>query len=365
MAIFLWGLLILGLLAVTVVAWIYLITRMNHFSFIQKLTKGNRKKSRILGVLVLLLTNLALYLTMGFMNMLVAMIHLLIIWLATDCISRIFKKQPPFYAAGIAALCITIVYLSFGWFQAHHVYRTPYTVSTGKNTTPLKIVMFSDSHVGATFHWQTFSKHIERINQENPDVVIIAGDFVDDETTKEDMEKSCQALGQLKTTYGVFLAFGNHDKGYYAKEHRGYDLNELITDLSAAGVTILQDDVVPLPGNLALIGRKDKSFPEREPIKQLVSGIPETTYTIVIDHQPNDYTAEAEAGAGLVLSGHTHGGQMFPIIHVGEWIGANDRTYGHERRNTTDFIVSSGISDWELKFKTGCKSEYVVIELEP
>ena len=65
-----------------------------------------------------------------------------------------------------------------------------------------------------------------------------------------------------------------------------------------------------------------------------------------------------------MVSGHTHGGQFFPVTYVGEWIGANDRTYGHEKRNGTDFIVTSGISCWELPFKTGTKSEYVIIDVK-
>ena len=83
-----------------------------------------------------------------------------------------------------------------------------------------------------------------------------------------------------------------------------------------------------------------------------------------MDHQPTDYANEAAAGVDLVLSGHTHGGQLFPVNHVGDWFGINDRTYGYERRNNTDFIVTSGISCWEIKFKTGTKSEFVIIDLE-
>ena len=72
---------------------------------------------------------------------------------------------------------------------------------------------------------------------------------------------------------------------------------------------------------------------------------------------------EAASAADLVVSGHTHGGQLFPATYVGEWFGINDRTYGHENRNGTDFIVTSGISDWEIQFKTGTKSEYVMIDV--
>ena len=59
------------------------------------------------------------------------------------------------------------------------------------------------------------------------------------------------------------------------------------------------------------------------------------------------------------------GGQLIPITKVGEWIGANDATYGYERRGDTDFIVTSGISAWSILFKTGCKSEYVRIRIMP
>ena len=97
----------------------------------------------------------------------------------------------------------------------------------------------------------------------------------------------------------------------------------------------------------------------------LTEGLDPSRYMIVIDHQPNDYDAEAAAGADLVLSGHTHGGQLIPITKVGEWIGANDATYGYERRGDTDFIVTSGISAWSILFKTGCKSEYVIIDILP
>ena len=65
----------------------------------------------------------------------------------------------------------------------------------------------------------------------------------------------------------------------------------------------------------------------------------------------------------LVLSGHTHGGQLIPINRVGELLGANDRTYGRETREGTEFIVTSGISDWALGFKTGTKSEIVMISI--
>ena len=98
-------------------------------------------------------------------------------------------------------------------------------------------------------------------------------------------------------------------------------------------------------------------------MEELVSGLDSDKYTIVLDHQPHDYSAQTAAGVDLVLSGHTHGGQLFPVNYMGEWTKENEKTYGLATRQNTNFIVTSGISDWAIKFKTGCKSEYVVIDV--
>ena len=68
----------------------------------------------------------------------------------------------------------------------------------------------------------------------------------------------------------------------------------------------------------------------------------------------------------LVLSGHTHGGQLFPLMTIENLtkMTPDDHVYGYEQRENTNFIVTSGISDWAIKFKTGCKSEYLMIDIE-
>ena len=128
-------------------------------------------------------------------------------------------------------------------------------------------------------------------------------------------------------------------------------------------MVILEDDVVKLNNGYTIIGRADLSEPSRKQIKELMSMTDENDYVIDMNHQPNDYDKEEAAGVDLVLSGHTHGGQFFPIQNAGVWMKANDKTYGYEKRSNTSFIVSSGISDWALNFKTGCKSEIVVIDI--
>ena len=87
-------------------------------------------------------------------------------------------------------------------------------------------------------------------------------------------------------------------------------------------------------------------------------------YVIVLDHQPNDYDAEAASEMDLVLSGHTHGGHIFPAGLIGKLSGANDRNYGTETRGSTAFVVTSGISGWGIPYKTFTISEFVIIDIE-
>ncbi len=202
---------------------------------------------------------------------------------------------------------------------------------------------------------------------ENPDIVVITGDYVDDDTSREDMEAACAALGTLETTYGAYYVFGNHDKGYYGPKYRGYSGDDLIAELEKNHVTVLQDETVPIGDGFSLIGRQDRSEGQqggRASMEELMENVSPGSYSIVLDHQPHDYDAQAAAGADLVLSGHTHGGQLFPFNHMGEWLGIDDKSYGLEQRGDTNFIVTSGISNWAIQFKTGCKAEYAVIDIK-
>lgn len=324
-----------------------------------------------LGLIPAACLSLGLFWAMGYVNALVCVLNLEIIWLLVKLAARILRRRPGRPAVcALVALLLTGIYLSAGWVLAHRVTQTRYEIAGTGASAPLRIALFTDSHVGTTFDGAELSRYVAEIQAQNPDLVVIAGDFVDDSTSRQDMLAACAALKQLQAPYGVYFSFGNHDKGYYDNALRGYTGDDLIQELEKNGVTVLQDEYVPLGEDFYLVGRQDLSEnltdTPRATMGELMAQLPESDrYTIVLDHQPADFDAEAQAGAGLVLCGHTHGGQMIPINYLGQWLGVNDLRYGHERRQNTDFIVSSGISDWELLFKTGCHSEYVLIDLLP
>ncbi len=377
------GLVMIGTLA----GLIYLIFRLHKFQAIKRLTKGQKKRKWIVSILFVLV--FMAFCRINMVNTMIIVLHLMIFWLIADLIAMIWRRlhhenggsktvedaglheeandernnRP--YWLGMGVIAFTVIYLGAGWFLAHHVFVTNYTFSTNKDLgqEKLRIILFADSHIGATFDGEGFARHMKSIEEQSPDIVLIAGDFVDDNTNKADMVRSCQALGELKTTYGVFYAGGNHDRGYF--QGRNFSYEEMLGELEKNKVHILRDEAELVGGSFYVVGRKDKNDMDRMSLEDLIkeNKLDLNKYTVVMDHQPNDYAAEAETGVDLVVSGHTHGGQLLPVTKVGEWIGANDRTYGTETRDKTTFVVTSGISSWEIWFKTGTKSEFAVIDI--
>ena len=256
------------------------------------------------------------------------------------------------------ALCAA--YFAFGWQQCHSVAEKRYTFTTEKPLASgaLRVAHIADIHLGTTFSGAGFAAHLARIKKAVPDMLVITGDFVDDDTTKADMLAACAALGQFSAKYGVYYVNGNHDLGYH--NYRAFGGDELLRALQQNHVVVLRDEISTPAHGIAIIGRQDARY-RRQSIQELRKKISASAYAITLNHQPTDYENEAAAGVDLVLSGHTHGGQM---IGMRRWLSKyNDNLYGHQRRKNTDFIVTSGMSDWAVKFKTGTRSEYVIIDI--
>lgn len=362
-----WAFIFLAFSVLSIVGVVYLVTRVHRFSFVRKLGEAHRVLAWLVSIPPVAM--LALFLLVNTYAAAVVVVHVLAIWLLCDLVAFLFRKcrkkeRGTRYIAGVVAVCISVVYLSAGWFCAHHVFETAYTVKTEKDLggEPIRVVLIADSHIGITLDGEDFTREMQRVQATDPDVVVICGDFVDDDTLKADMIESCKALGGLETTYGVYFVFGNHDKGYY--RYRDFSSQELREELRKNDVVILEDDALLIDDRFYLVGRQDRSLRDRMEMGSLMAGLDGSKYTILLDHQPNDYANEAREGVDLVLSGHTHGGHLFPAMFFGVWLGLNDRSYGTEVRGGTQFLVTSGISGWGVPFKTGTISEYVVIDIE-
>ncbi len=355
----------ISLFVIALLGLVYLLNRFHRFEWIRKIGERRKTLSWLLAACPVLAIILFFYFKTVSTTLFV--LHLMVFWLICDLVSLVIRRirgeDFKRYYAGGCAIAITVAYLAVGWYNCHHVYRTEYQVKTGKSIGEkgLRVVQISDSHVGATFDGEGFAEHMREVQKTNPDVVVITGDYVDDDTTEADMIASCRALGNLKTTYGVYYVFGNHDEGYF--DQREFHTEDLRRELEKNQVKILEDESVLVDDRFYIIGRQDASSVERANMASLIEGLDASKYMIVLDHQPNAFDEQADSGVDLVLTGHTHGGQMFPIGITGVLSGQYDRAYGMEKRKDTSFVVNSGISDWAIPFKTAAFSEYVVIDV--
>ena len=340
---------------------LYNINKIRKLSIIQKIN------NKFLQIIVSMIPFAILFILFNYVNLLVILIHLFIFFNISNflhfIVEKITHKKINTSYFTVIAIIITSFYLGIGAYLDYHVFETNYKIETDKElgTENFRIIQISDSHVGATFDGNGFYEHMKKISQIDSDILVITGDFVDDDTTWEDMIKSCEALALAKPKYGIYFIYGNHDKGYF--NYRNFTDQELRIELKKHDIHVLNDEVYEINDFIYLIGRNDKTDTNRKSIQELTSNLNKEKYIIDLNHQPNDYQNE-KGNVDLVLSGHTHGGQLFPLGYIGLLTGANDEFYGLHKRDNTYFIVNSGISDWAIDFKTGTKSEYVIIDIK-
>ena len=366
----LWWILYAALLLICIISVIYLTADVYSFGIIRKISQKNKIAAWILSVAAVVFYG-GIWLIYTDWAAFVVYAHWISFRIVSAFISAIISgishKKPSKNYAGEITVVFTTVYLGIGFFMAHNIVPTYYSVETHKDISEenLRIALIADCHLSMFLDGDEFADEMEHISAENPDIMIVAGDFVDDDSCRADMVKACKALGEIDAEQGIYFVWGNHDKGY-VPEKRDFSEQDLRDELTENGVIILEDDTIMLRDNVFLTGRRDKQDSERLHFSKLTKGY--EAYDIVIDHQPDSYREECEWGADLVLSGHTHGGHVFPVGFVQDLFNANENIYGLKQReilgNHTDFIVTSGLSGWAIPFKTFPKSEYVIIDLK-
>ena len=113
-----------------------------------------------------------------------------------------------------------------------------------------------------------FKTYCQKIQAQHPDILALTGDIFDENTTKEEMQTVAKALGQIKTTYGIFYVFGNHDYNYYTNKPF-YTPDVLRNTLKENGIHVLEDQSYQINDNFRIVGRKDASV-DRKDIKEVV-----------------------------------------------------------------------------------------------
>jgi len=230
--------------------------------------------------------------------------------------------------------------------------------SLGRGAAPIKIVQISDVHIGPTIGRDFIEEIVDRINALSPDVVAITGDLVDG--TVADLAEHAAPLGKLKAKHGVFFVTGNHE--YYS----GAD--DWIAHLRGLGVRVLRNEHVSLPCGIDVAGVDDwtaKQFggDHGPDLDKALRGRDAARPVVLLAHQPKAIFGAAAKEVALQLSGHTHGGQIFPfnfLVRLQQPYLAG--LYTHEK---TQLYVSRGTGYWGPPMRLGAPAEITEIDVHP
>jgi len=294
-----------------------------------------------------------------------AVIYLSLSFLLTDLVgiaNKFFHFAPTGMLvfrqwAAMVSLVIIAVTLVIGNYRFNHpvLVHLDLTVENPVQHKEIKIVAASDIHLGTSIDKKMLHKYVQMINARKPDIILLAGDITDRSFGTVMEQKMEQELSQLHAPLGVFAITGNHE--YYSGVPE--EINEY---LRAAGIRMLHDSVALIDQSFYLVGRDDRTNPNRQTLQSLVKDLKPELPKILLDHQPYDLQQACDNGIDLQISGHTHNGQFFPgnlivgrIFEVG---------HGYKKKGKTHFYVSSGLGIWGPLYRIGTQSELVEIQLK-
>lgn len=274
-------------------------------------------------------------------------------------------------AVGIAALSI------WGIVNAGNIYTTRYKAVIAKDAGEIrrmKVVLAADLHMGYNIGCGQMRKMVEKINAENPDLVVFAGDIFDNEyEALEDPEELISILREIKSRYGIYACYGNHDIkekilagftfGGSRKKESDIRMDEF---LEKAGITLLHDESAMVADCIYLYGRPDRQRPgrgieTRKTPEEITADMDLSKPVLVIDHQPKELKELADAGVDLDLCGHTHDGQMFPGNLTVRMMWEN--ACGYKRKGNMHNIVTSGVGIFGPNMRVGTISEICSIDV--
>lgn len=250
---------------------------------------------------------------------------------------------------GLVALLLLL-----GNMRYHRKKRESIEILTHKIEKPVRIVGISDLHIGYTISAKEVTKWVELINAEKPDMVVIAGDIIDNHLRVVVKDSVEAVLQQIDAPMGVYSCTGNHDLMFAMKEDAGF--------YKRSEITLLRDSLFTLDG-ITLIGRDDYTNRKRQPLQNIMKQADQLGFTLLLDHQPLHLDESVKNEIDFQFSGHTHRGQIFPASLIAD--GLFELSHGYMQKGKTHFYVSSGIGIWGGKFRIGTRSEYLVLDLKP
>ncbi|MDR0274557.1 MAG: metallophosphoesterase [Burkholderiaceae bacterium] len=310
------------------------------------------------------------------------------VWMA-DVLGLIARRLPFLQTAcgyvrqhpqrlGFLILGIVALQVAWGLYNAQMPRETYFSPAVHKplrnGAKQLRIVQISDLHIGSYSSQALMQEMVARVNRLQPDLIVVTGDIIDNSIKPYFDQDMPRILGALKSRYGVYAIVSNHD--YFGESPR---LN--IDAYTRSNMRVLRDEVLYLeePG-ITLIGRDDivrgsRALPpgvlpddaagKRAPLAALTARADPATPWILLDHQPREIDEAIAQKIDLQFSGHTHGGQFFPINFIVKYLYKNP--WGLWAQGNYSLIVTCGFGTWgpPLRFPSYAEIAVADVSFQP
>ncbi len=286
-----------------------------------------------------------------------------------------FKSRKNHIISGAVTLAAAAAVSIYGMAHAHDIKLKEYSISINKSMNEsIKAVLVADWHLGYSIGKEHMRKMTELINAQEPDIVFVAGDIYDNSYEAiDDPDGIAEILSGINSRYGVYACWGNHDVDekilggftfdYDAEKSHSPEVAEF---LEKAGIKLLEDECILIDGSFYIAGRVDGEKPAtdgnvRKTPAELLEGVDRSRPVFVMYHEPDELAELAAVGTDILLSGHTHNGQVFPgnLTIKLAW----ENAYGCIKKDDMYSIVTSGVGVWGPFMRVGTDAEVVSIEI--
>lgn len=289
----------------------------------------------------------------------------------------LFSRGSVISIGSVVAACAVATCL-YGIFNARNIKVNEYSVTVNKSCGSdkhLKAVLVADLHMGYAIGVDHITNMVEKINQQNADIVIIAGDIFDNSYDGMDDPEGIKAqLKSIKSKYGVYAVYGNHDIDEkilmgFTFDWGGKQLNsEKMTNfMKECNIKLINDESVLINDEFYLVGRRDTDKPgtedgTRAEISELTKDLDKTKPIFVLSHEPDELQKTADAGADIDFSGHTHDGQLFPgNLTIGLFW---ENPCGMIKKDNMYSIVTSGVGVYGTFMRVGTDAEICSVDID-
>ena len=252
----------------------------------------------------------------------------------------------------------TAILISYGAWNARHPVTINYEITipkTAGSLESLQVVMVADLHLGKTIGNNRLTKLVNRINQLEPDIILLAGDIIDNKVDVLPSQHMIENFNRLHPKLGTYAILGNHE--YFDQKP---DL--AIQYLEQSNIHVLRDQWTLIADSIYLVGRDDASRQRytglsRQDLASIMTAVNRSAPILLLDHQPSSLQDAVDQGVDLQLSGHTHLGQLFPNNFITRKVYELD--WGYLRRENLQAIVSCGVGTWGPPVRIGNHPEII------